>query len=58
MDIETFKILDNPSGNFNEPAADINQDGKITVADAVGVVNAIMNSGGASAPKMDMAEPE
>ena len=51
-------ILGNPSENFNETAADVNHDGKITITDAVGVVNIILNNGAASAPALDMKEPE
>ena len=52
------KILGNPSGNFNEAAADVSGDGEITITDAVGVVNIILGNGGSSAPTMDMKEPE
>ena len=44
------KILGNPSGNFNEAAADVSGDGEITITDAVGVVNIILGNGGSSAP--------
>ena len=51
-------ILGNASANFNLFAADVNRDGNITITDAVGVVNIILNSGGSSAPQLDMMEPE
>ena len=51
-------ILGNASANFNLFAADVNRDGNITITDAVGVVNIILNSGGSSAPQLDMTEPE
>ena len=51
-------ILGNASANFNLFAADVNRDGNITITDAVGVVNIILNSGGSSAPQLDMIEPE
>ena len=56
-------ILGNPSSGFNEAAANVNGDVDaegnpiISITDAVGVVNIILNSG-ASAPPMDMKEPE
>ena len=37
------KILDNPSENFDEVAADVNHDNAITITDAVGVVNMIIS---------------
>lgn len=37
---------------------DTNGDGRITIADAVGVVNIILSSGSSSAPKMDIKELE
>ena len=36
------KILENPSENFDEVAADVNRDNNITITDAVGVVNIIL----------------
>ena len=51
-------VVGNPSPDFNQAAADVDGDGEITIADAVGVMNIIMNSNGASAPKMDMKEQE
>jgi hypothetical protein len=37
---------------------DINGDGVVDIADAVGVVDIILNNGGASAPQLDIQEPE
>ena len=51
-------ILGNPSADFNKDAADVSGDGNITITDAVGVVNIILNSGGGSAPALDLKEPE
>ena len=51
-------ILGNYYSSFEYAAADVNGDGQITITDAVGVVNIILNSGSASAPAMDMKEPE
>ena len=51
-------ILGNKSDNFNFDAADVSGDGKITITDAVGVVNIILNSGGSSAPKLEVPDVE
>ncbi len=37
-------ILGNPSAKFNEKAANVNRDMDISISDAVGVVNIILNS--------------
>jgi hypothetical protein len=36
-------LTGNPVAGFNEAAADVNNDGQVTIADAVIVVNIIMN---------------
>lgn len=57
-------ILGNPSADFSKVAANVNGDlddkgePSITITDAVGVVNIILNSGGGSAPALDLKEPE
>jgi hypothetical protein len=48
------KILGVLPANFVERAADVNHDANITITDAVGVLNIIMNSGGDSAPQLDI----
>jgi hypothetical protein len=56
-------ILGNPSADFSKVAANVNGDldakgePNITITDAVGVVNIILNNG-SSAPKMETPDAE
>jgi hypothetical protein len=50
--------MGNPSENFIEEVANVNDEGEVSITDAVGVVNIIMDNGASMAPKMVSAEPQ